>query len=403
MPAGQPLIGEVWTMNAAASDSPGGIRAVRGVVADVVTNVVTLVSMTGNRLRVAPDRFLSTWQYVSPPPTSTRGCSAAGCRRAAVFEIRRDTLPEHVCPRHMPTGLAGSLIQDTRHTLANLADAAQEAREHAAAQVVPTCPICMRDFLVEHVSPSRITGGGRFFHCEGCNSRMVYTDCTNLDLRTYIRNLQNSLDLERTPILDIHTSFAVYAEIMRSLNTWLEMTGPGQITTLFGIPIRGSSSVPENGAFFLTRNSLPSAIPPTLPEFRPPPGVNTRWVNQSGTLVNVERVTSAAVHFRATGSESNAVMTLEDFQKLHRPFEARTTEKPVFRDVNPGEEWECASGVYSEAIRIIEVNERLQTIIVENMLGERRSLRRVELNDNRWRRVTRQTVYDRLNRSEDDF
>ena len=405
MPTGTPLLGEVWTTNASVADAPQGNRSIRGVVADVVSNVVTLVSFTGNRLRVAPDRFLATWQYVSPPPRTRHTCSTAGCQRSAVFGVNYDQepIPEFVCPRHMPVGVQATLLEDEGPYDELLRHLVDSPGEFPSTRVVPQCPLCERDHLVEVVSAMRVTGGGRFFHCEGCNSRMVYADLTNIDLHRYSQNLIQSLDRENTPVTEIHISFRLNAELLRASR---ETPVSGSLAIfLYGIPCQGSSTVPGNGAFFVTRNSSLRAVQrEPAPNYLTPPQVSSAWVNRAnGSVVNVERVTSAAVHFRPSGTDSNVVMTLPDFHQYHRLLEVKPREKPVLPGVHPGEEWEVVSGVYSDVVRVIELNDRLQTVVVEGADGTRRSLRLAEMNDGRWRKVTRTSTYDRLINNTDDF
>lgn len=424
MPAGNPLIGEVWSSTSSTID--GTSRAVRGVVAEVVSNVITLVSFTGNRLRVSPDRFQATWQFVQARPSTHRRCQS--CDQQAVFSVGFDQepVPSYFCPRHTPTGIQAVLLPNSSRSelLESLQGyaALQEdgprvlmASTDASRQEAIHCPLCSRDRLVQVVT-FRVTGGTAY-HCEGCNQRMVHANLSGQSLSMFIPNLARDLERNNCPLIEIQMSHGAYAELLRNHSTSVGFpvaTSPDAPVNLYGFPMRTNPGIPGQGAFFVHRNpdhlrtgdpGRPApTLQPTPPELQVPPEVGSGWVTRAGgSVVTVERVTSQAVHFRASGSESNAVMTLPDFLTYHRKAEHRPNKKaePIPHDIKVGEEWEQRSGLYAQAVKIIEINDRLQAVVVEEPDGTRKSLRLVEIVRD-WKRVTRVTLYDRLNR-EDDF
>ena len=107
MPNGNVLLGEVWETN-----SPEG-RTIRGIIADVSTTILTLVSFTGNRFRISPDRFAGTWRFVQAPPATALRCSRRGCTYAGILRFTRGSTAEWVCPRHLPVGVQAVLTTES--------------------------------------------------------------------------------------------------------------------------------------------------------------------------------------------------------------------------------------------------------------------------------------------------
>jgi hypothetical protein len=107
MPTGIPIVGEVWE-----TTDPTG-RRLRGVLSDITPHIITLVSFTGNRFRIAPLRLMTTWVFSqSPPPTALR-CTRQGCSQPGILRYQTGTQPEWRCPRHLPVGVNARLTTES--------------------------------------------------------------------------------------------------------------------------------------------------------------------------------------------------------------------------------------------------------------------------------------------------
>ena len=158
MPEGTPLIGEIWEM----LDGTG--RSVRGVVADMTETVATLVSFTGNRFRIAPQRLVGTWQFSQPPPPTALRCNRRGCAQAGILRFQRGISPEWVCPRHLPVGVQASL------TTESLGLPQTPQAPQAPTVLCPGCTLEIDPIEDSRVSTSQVT----FWQCPACNQRWGY-------------------------------------------------------------------------------------------------------------------------------------------------------------------------------------------------------------------------------------
>lgn len=177
MPSGDPQVCELWE-----TTDPFTGRTARAVVAELAPNVITFVSMTGNRTRVPTNR-LDLWRFIQAGPTHGMGCSRRGCRLAGIFRMDRDSTPEWVCPRHMPVGTPATL------------DMSEHPGAPEQAMVSDACPAC------EDRATTNVSRNGTFhvWSCTKCNYQWgtlaeppgTHTDEwffeTMIELRTYMQ------------------------------------------------------------------------------------------------------------------------------------------------------------------------------------------------------------------------
>jgi hypothetical protein len=90
-------------------------------------------------------------------------------------------------------------------------------------------------------------------------------------------------------------------------------------------------------------------------------------------------------------------MLRKDFLKFHRPYEPTQDNPPseplVVVDICDGDEWESVNG---DSVRVVSVNPRKTTAVVEDSAKRRREVPFKELASGRWRKIVRRTAYERL-------
>ena len=369
MPTGNPQVGETWTTRDPASN-----RVVQGIIAEVVPNVITLVSFTGNRIRFPPERF--NWTYAAPAPLTSQRCQATGCTSSAVFVIPRQFGPgrTYVCPRHTITGVASTLISD------------DFSPGQPDAYVVPPCPLCTQNRLVEQGTPANFRG--TLFLCEGCHGRMVYVTGEQRH-----QPILEALQSCREASLDV-----VQILVSPTFMALADDPGPAPLPThIYSVPVLPDALVAPRAAFLTFARNVRAAA---FPVYQPPPLAKTCWVEKStGSIVVVERALGDAVHFRPQDGGSNLVMTLRDFHQYHRELEVRAPKpKANLPTVAPGDEW---IGPGDQMVKIIEVNASLGSAIADFPDGVRQSIRLADMA--RWQKLVRVSTYDRLLRQTDDF
>lgn len=204
MPEGNPIVGEVWSM----IDQTG--RTVRGIVADVTPNVITLVSFTGNRFRVAPARMLAGWVFSQLAPATALRCSRGRCTQAGTLRFQRGTTPEWVCPRHLPVGVQASLTTESIGL-----------PQTVTPTLTEQCPVCENED-VEPTEDARVsTRFVTFWQCGGCATRWgaleIPASLPRLEIPDYVRMaIQNFVAVARelqVTITEIHASPNLYLHL----------------------------------------------------------------------------------------------------------------------------------------------------------------------------------------------
>jgi len=375
MPVGQPQVGEVWS-----TLDPATQRSVQALISEIVSNVITLVSLSGNRVRVAPDRFERTWAFVQGPPLTHLRCQS--CGQAASLTFNRGQSPEFVCPRHMPTGIRATLVTDSPPDL--LATASQAAPTRS----VLSCPFCERDQLIPQLAADLRDLSYDEYQCGGCNARFVYQQEALFDQvprllarRPQINEAQLGPDAFRRA-----ASAGDEADFSRAISASVQ---------LFNVRAVFNSRLENAIALRYAAHTAPVArLEP--PRLQPPPRINSRWLTKkTGTVVEVIRVTDDAVHFQSVTDGNRSLMTRDDFYEYHREQHVNTTTPEGLFSV--GDEWTLiAPSGAEEVYRIVEKAGRMETFIIEDADGKRSTLRFADIQPNQWRKLVRPDLYDRL-------
>lgn len=423
MPFNDPRVGELWEMR----DIEG--RAVRGVVADVTSTAITLVSLTGNRSRVPPRSLNLAWAYVSAPRTAYN-CARRSCDQQAVFRYYRGQSPEYACARHMPVGTRGELLPDQPDA------PGQPSREVTA----PTpCPQCTHLEPVEVLADPNATGldlpppEASEWTCPLCSARWILI-ITRPDVNygthwqmTALTAARNRAMRQGHEVVSVQTSASTFGVIL--INEHLEPE-VGNAAVLWGdVPLTWSLPLPGVAGSWVrlqlrsravtrqTRERVPAANDSMLQLLRNAseevvtpmdehevhrvivPG--TRWVHKGqGQTVEIMEVENGAVAFRA--DEQSFRMTIEDFLSFHRPFSFDASPAPTMPlpEIAPGEEWTSVEGT----VTIVDVNSKREQVSVRWAHGGQKTSRldlRAFAGD-KWRKVIRKTAFQRIMDDEDD-
>lgn len=398
MPVGRPAVGELWQ----SVDSEG--RVIRGVISEMLQTIVTLVSATGNRYRVAPSRLLVSWTYEAPPPRTPFVCSRRGCSSTAVFQYSRGMSPDYVCPRHAPSGTRLELLNDDPNFGAS--------RSVPASRASLPCPACHSPDPIEDRSLN-VLDEVMGWSCLHCNNRWFTirpTEDTTFVGNWWLDNIRVAIDelfrLQRPAgVIEAHPS--AHAEILRVLmsrsrNIGVPVTPEGTNWMLFNIPVVLTSSLESYTVLVRPTSGNPvSAIEDMmtrpLADTLVRPG--SRWIHRAGGRgVEAVSVKDGVVTFRQ--NDQPVHMVLEDFLSLHRPFALdNTPSEPLNIAILPGEEYEGPEGL----VRILAVDSKRELVDVVWPDGRKRMpLQLREFATSKWRKIERRTAYQRIMDDEDD-
>jgi len=159
MPSGNPQFGETWVIR----DTSG--RETPGFIADVNEQIITLVSLTGTRFRVAPARMMMTWRYSRAMHTGNLNlCQREGCANYAFLSYQREEGPAiQVCPRHIPMGVHAAII-----------DRADQGTTREPLRAFP-CPNCSNRDTIEDLRYPTVSRAS-FHGCIMCSYRWALID-----------------------------------------------------------------------------------------------------------------------------------------------------------------------------------------------------------------------------------
>lgn len=426
MPAGDPRASELWELR-----DPEG-RAIRGVVADVSPQFVTLVSLTGNRSRVSPRSFILSWHFVSAAPRTPYSCARRGCGSGAVFRYHRGRSPEYACARHLPVGTRAEVLPDQP-------DAPGATAETVAAS---PCPLCQQPDPVEVLRepgtgldavPAEVSE----WTCPLCSGRWVmvlplpdvnYSDDWFAQTLTDARNRASRQGFE---VVSVQAGTFAWGSLLRALN----LTDSGGAATLWNdVPLSWATPQPEvaltarwmrlmirtrpqrearsrvpiaNDSVLAALRELPAQMPEQMPDEQEAKRIlspGQRWLRKGqGQTVEVIAIEQGAVAFKA--EEQNFRMTIEDFLALHRPFrfnDSGATPALVepLPELSPGDEWTGVEGT----VTVVDVDSKRELVTVRWAHGGQKTSR-LDLRQfagDKWRKVIRKTAYQRLLDEEDD-
>ena len=433
MPDGTPQIGERWRTQ--ATDG----RQMIGVVADIAPNVVTLVSYTGNRVRLPPERFLATWHFHEPAPRTRQPCALRGCNQLGtiMYQRRGQTEHEHVCPRHLPNGVVATPTPEGA-----IIAARQETR-------TAVCPGCEQTNAVEDVRVS--TPQVTYQHCQTCNARWGALRVPEGELNplAYVTRaiLEFNLRLQEWAVRISHITMSQGLIDAMALRVVLEQDRPRWL----GQELR-SADLPEEMSLVVLTHGAPLQIEPGMvyvagePEYvgNLPPRADVpigsvaafrtgtqmsasevraavraipipayvdegqRWVQRgTGTLMTVRQVArdetgGPMVRMSPSNGPISALvtMTMQDFLDHCSRFETPTPTLPATALMpQVGEEWEHRATRDYALVREIDPTRNLAFVRMQD--GQTRSVSLHEFTDERWRKVCRRTAFDRIMADDD--
>lgn len=422
---GNPLEGEVWEMT-----DPSG-RVIRGVIADVSTSILTLISFTGNRFRIAPDRLHSSWRFFQSPPNTGLRCTRRGCSRAGILRYTRGQVEvDWVCPRHLPVGVHATLTTESlgarqpEHTPQIVTVSSEPS---IAANI---CPACAFADPVEELR-CQLPAYASLWICTRCPSRWCLISPPTHDQPT-ADEIRVALSIANYTIREIVATRAIqaggtltslYAGIPVRWDPAFEPTSPSCIRlTLAGGPEhrtspepfvtmgRGHPPTPQEGVMVsssrpTTAEASPAESEGLLNSMTPSPFINkgSRWVNRStGELVEVDRLGRSTegdepvVHFKRVSDshEVNSVLLLRDFEVIHRSYTqefTRTSE--AVAEVLKDEEWEH---VETGEVVVIDSVDTKRNLVIVVAKEKRRSVLMLDFVNCKWRKIVRRTAYARL-------
>lgn len=463
MPEGNPQFGEVWTTQAIQDT---GNRNVIGVVADVTDQMVTLVSLTGNRVRLPGNRLFG-WRFSHAMPTNVPQCSRRGCANLGFLRYSHHDHNEYVCPRHLPMGIIAEVVRQRDEYTMN----------RQANPFVCNCLHCPNQDIVEDLHLNQLpVGQWGLWTCLMCGYRWAvigsaphgvppqwYHDTLTEMLRQLGTHGFDVIAVETTAV--IATSLPPEAHYGPGLTATTRETLPvpesailvrlsmrtrqqaptsqrvRPVQRLGGQPNRiGAGSGPNPQIteeayerFYRQQDVAPSIdlhrempiprIRRPRPELELPEEVQeqealvavpdgSRWTQRaSGNVIEVERVVrsqdgEAVVRYRRmTDDPINPTMSMlrRDFLQNHTPF--------ILPDsTSPGTPLpiDVASGDEWESsngdiIIIATVDPKREIVQAEERTSKRRRMIAfVEFTNGRWRKIVRRTAYDRLMQSDDE-
>jgi len=132
----------------------------------------------------------------------------------------------------------------------------------------------------------------------------------------------------------------------------------------------------------------------------------SKWINTAGSIITINKVEEESVHFYEEEA-SNLIMTRDDFVGYHRPLINPITAGASVDPLNahqilkPGQEWLRMADEFT--IHITDVKFALYTVIAEDALGRKHSIRMDEFQQpNRWFLVTRRSQWAHLLQDDDE-
>jgi hypothetical protein len=268
MPADDPAVGEVWE----TTDATG--RTVRGILADVTANIVTLVSFTGNRFRISAGR-MAGWHFVQAPPNTGMRCTRSGCNQPGILRYTRGPETIWTCPRHLPVGVQAQLTTES----IGVNRPTPPVTAPAPASVNRNCLNCGSVDPVEDVSIT-LPPTSSLWRCNLCNARWVLIDMTGVMVQAFgndesavIRQIVDDtrvqLLAENYRIEEIQTADPRFQQTFDFYHRTQSILEPGRtgyldtVTLYAGIPVR--SFLDANGPTASLRLRLVGG-----PEFRAP-------------------------------------------------------------------------------------------------------------------------------------
>lgn len=429
MPHGDPRFGEIWT----TTDGDG--RLMQGIVADVTESMVTLVSLTGNRVRFPTTRF--GWRFDRNAPAGSPSCVRQHCRNPGFLLYSRGATHEYACPRHLPVSVQAEIVGVVSR---QWSESVEPVRD-----VLP-CPNCHDREPVEDYRVGPLIQGLGFWSCMLCSTRWImigpppqqahaswFQDTLDRVLSQFAQQQYEptSISLTRAafqylPGLEApqNPEFSRYRDIpiippltQEGVLALIHVRGTlgRPVQRLGGQPnrtveYRGQSLEPRPRNTPETRlERIVREEPGPAPDDLPPVPVNTTWAARNGDVVEVVRCERSldgdlVIVFRQAfdGTAPATSLVHRDFVTFHKLLDEKDIQTAAIAradvPIAMGEEWESANG---ELVNIIFVDHRTSRARGEDKNGKQRTIAFAEIHTKQWRKVMRKTVYERL--MQDDF
>ena len=387
-------------------------RAVRGVISAVTPSVVVLVSLHGERSRLAPESLASAWTFITAPPRTIHACNVNGCDACAVFRyFRNGSNLEYTCPRHFPIGVTGEILPDQTDVFGHIPE--------AEPRTVPRCYDCGSELTDSTLDTNGMPPFSAEWSCRGCGSR-----CFIVTPRADVQNpplwyLQAVMAIREFAQHQGEVISQIYAghEALRNLQLALTpYAPPANLQTMIlweSTPIHLSHALPQNHFRLQVRSS---PVETNFPEAAS--NIDTqertaaenqiraipRWIHRGqGRTVKVQEVANGAVAF-SMGDQSFR-MVIEDFLHFHRPFDLDNVANPPpdepLPEMAPEDEWTSVEGT----VTILDVDSKREIVSCKWAHGSHRTAQ-INLRDfaipDKWRKVLRTTSFQKILDDEDD-
>ena len=229
-------IGEVWRSN----NSNYGVTE-GALIADFDDNSVTLVSLTGTRMKLAASSFQLMWQKVADAPLRNQFCIYKTCFLSAFLTYERPTLPSHrpqapdmVCPFHIPKGVKSNIcLEGPTESIIEFTPCPKCGYDRGGVEVLNELPLDMGATSGTHLWNCPRCGGWWLDHSIGRREIMERLGSVPPNYRNLGRALISIPGYTITNIvgeLDPFQSRACYKATLKPNSQFNRLTGPKPLT-----------------------------------------------------------------------------------------------------------------------------------------------------------------------------
>lgn len=361
MAVGDPQVGEKWSTR----DLSG--REMQAFMADITPHIVTLVSITGNRIRVAPARLQSDWSFLKSAPRTGLICERKGCSFIALFRTTRDGHVQHLCPRHAPIGVLLHVVDETR------------IYPRSEVEGI-TCLVCGTPDVPEDMGALRSTDDPwQFWNCTRCDSYWVSVDPRPEEGTSLVPRAMVYLEGRGCTIDRVFTGEGLSLGLK-------EKTIVDPLLPRYGVQILLRRKTKHNLKPPMPIQKLGGAPQTTIEKDRIP-AIASVWRHLITKQVVEVTSLEGAVHFKPLSGGGTTCTTPADFLRYHESYEAIA----ALPDVRVGEEWENGIDIF----RVVSFDAKRQVVILQNPYSTR-EIDFQSFANGQWSRATRKTMYDML-------
>ena len=457
MPLSDPQIGEVWSTTDAVSG-----RDIQGILAELAPARAVFVSLSGQRFPVTRSRLGSSWRFVSAALTRPLPqCQRTGCtHRGMIRYTRPDTAgPEFACPRHVPFNV-GCQIAPTPQDSDKIevdkcraspcpkcgnADPAEDPQLNALPCRMWWCPLCRARWVtvpraegVRYGRIARLNASLTQYRMESIH--IFHQDTWGGICADWEVPLGFPEGTSRVSGVHAMLDQGMFNETVRSFFDGVcllrqEIGAKRPVQRLGGAPSQGSTpsatpalldrlyhpTRPQAAALHRLRQQEEAAHQQqaifgamsriaAIPSQEVYIDTDSLWSQRtSGTVVVVTEVRkqtdgSESIRFRQSTHDDRqptVSMTREDFLLSHKLCVAGEAIPPQLFDAAVEEEWEHIQD--RSSIVITEIDTRREVIHGKDIrTGRTRQIPFVQFSANKWQKIVRRSIYDRLRRPDLD-